>query len=173
VDAGEGLVRGHRVIGSPGYPLDETWLRQIGELMYARGGFDPGARARAGAANLAGGDRRAALAGLHIPTLVLHGHADQLMRPGVDAPSPPHYRTPLLSCCPTWATICHKPCGPSSSTTSDPSPTDRAPQQADERASARGHSRRDKPRCHPVHNATAEAEHAGSPPTCVNYLTEA
>ena len=81
VDAGERLVRGHRVIGSPGYPLDETLLRQIGELMYARGGFDPGAHARAGAAILASGDRRAALAGLHIPTLVLYGQADQLMRP--------------------------------------------------------------------------------------------
>ena len=74
-------MRGHRVIGSPGYPLDETLLRQIGELMYARGGFDPGAHARAGAAILASGDRRAALAGLHIPTLVLYGQADQLMRP--------------------------------------------------------------------------------------------
>jgi pimeloyl-ACP methyl ester carboxylesterase len=56
-------------------------LRQIGELMHARGGFDPGAHARAGAAILASGDRRAALAGLHIPTLVLYGQADQLMRP--------------------------------------------------------------------------------------------
>jgi hypothetical protein len=138
VDAGERLVRGHRVIGLPGYTLDETWLRQIGELMYARGGFDLGAHARAGATILASGDRRAALAGLHIPTLVLHGQADQLMRPEGGCPSPPPYRTPLLSCCPTWATICHKPCGPPSSTTSDPPPTDLAPQQANEGASARG-----------------------------------
>jgi pimeloyl-ACP methyl ester carboxylesterase len=80
-DAGERLVRGHRVIGSPGYPLDETWLRHIGELMYRRGGFDPAARARQGAAILASGDRRPGLAALNIPTLILHGRADPLIRP--------------------------------------------------------------------------------------------
>jgi pimeloyl-ACP methyl ester carboxylesterase len=57
-EAGEWIVRGHRVIGSPGYPLDEAWPRHIGELMYARGGFDRAARARQGAAILASGDPR-------------------------------------------------------------------------------------------------------------------
>ena len=80
-EAGEWLVRGHRVIGSPGYPLDETWLRHIGELMYVRRGFDPAARARQGAAILASGDLRPGLAALNIPTLVLHGQADPLIRP--------------------------------------------------------------------------------------------
>ena len=80
-EAGEWLVRGHRVIGSQGYPLDETWLRHIGELMYVRRGFDPAARARQGAAILASGDRRPGLAALNIPTLVLHGQADPLIRP--------------------------------------------------------------------------------------------
>lgn len=163
-------MRGHRVIGSPDYRLDETWLRQIGELMYARGGFDPGARQ--GASFLASGDRRAALAGLHIPTLVLHGQADQLMRPEGGRAIAAAIPDPTLIVLPGMATTCHKPCGPPSSTTSDPSPTDLVRQQANERASARGHSRRDEPRRHPVHNATAEAEHAGSPPTCVNYVTE-
>jgi pimeloyl-ACP methyl ester carboxylesterase len=79
--AGERMVRGHRVIGSPGYPLDETWLRHIGEEMYARGGFDPASRARQAAAILASGDRRGALATVRIPTLVLHGQADPLIRP--------------------------------------------------------------------------------------------
>jgi pimeloyl-ACP methyl ester carboxylesterase len=74
------MVRGHRVIGSPDYPLDEHWVRHIGELMYARGGFDPAARARQGAAILAGRDRRTALADLRIPSLVLHGQADRLIR---------------------------------------------------------------------------------------------
>jgi pimeloyl-ACP methyl ester carboxylesterase len=80
-EAAKWLVRGHRVIGSPRYPLDEAWLRHVGELMYARGGFDPDARARQAAAILAGGDRRLALAALRIPTLVLHGQADPLIRP--------------------------------------------------------------------------------------------
>ena len=51
-EAGEWMARGHRVIGSPGYPLDEVWLRRIGELIYVRGGFDRAARARQGAAIL-------------------------------------------------------------------------------------------------------------------------
>jgi pimeloyl-ACP methyl ester carboxylesterase len=80
-EAAERLVRGHRVIGSPGYPLDETWLRTIGRLMYCRGGFDSAARTRQGAAILASGDRRPGLAALHIPTLVLHGQADPMIRP--------------------------------------------------------------------------------------------
>jgi pimeloyl-ACP methyl ester carboxylesterase len=75
------MVRGHRVIGLPGYPFDEAWLRRIGELMYARGGFDLAGRARQGATILASGDRRPGLANLRIPTLVLHGQADPLIRP--------------------------------------------------------------------------------------------
>jgi pimeloyl-ACP methyl ester carboxylesterase len=80
-EASEWMVRGHRVIGSPGYPLDEAWLRRIGELIYARGGFDRAARARQGAAILASGDRRPALAALQIRALVLHGQADPLIQP--------------------------------------------------------------------------------------------
>jgi pimeloyl-ACP methyl ester carboxylesterase len=86
-EAGERMVRGHRVIGSPGYPLDEAWLRRTGELMYARSGFDPAARTRQGAAILASGDRRTALAALRIPTLVLHGKADALIRPAGGYPT--------------------------------------------------------------------------------------
>jgi hypothetical protein len=48
------MVRGHRVIGSPGYPLDEAWLREVGRRMFARGGIDRGAARRQGAAILAG-----------------------------------------------------------------------------------------------------------------------
>lgn len=80
-EAGEWMLRGHRVIGSPGYPLDESWLRRVGALMYARGGLDNAARARQGAAVLASGDRRPALSTLRIPALVLHGRADPLIRP--------------------------------------------------------------------------------------------
>ncbi|UXA07882.1 alpha/beta fold hydrolase [Mycobacterium sp. SMC-2] len=79
-EAGERLVRQHRVIGSPGYPRDEAWLRHLGELMYARGGFDPAARARQAAAMLAHTDRRPDLARLRIPAVVLHGRDDRLIR---------------------------------------------------------------------------------------------
>lgn len=80
-EAGELAVRQHRVLGSRGYPVDERWLRCLGELMYARGGFDPAARGRQTAAMLAGADRRPDLAKLRIPTVVVHGRDDPLIRP--------------------------------------------------------------------------------------------
>ncbi|HZI73532.1 MAG TPA: hypothetical protein VFD73_05800, partial [Gemmatimonadales bacterium] len=69
-------------IGSPGYPLDEAWLRRIGELMYARGGFDRAARARQGAAILASGDRTPALATQQIPDIPLIADVGQHDRDG-------------------------------------------------------------------------------------------
>lgn len=80
-EAGDRLVRQHRVIGSPGYPVDEGPLRHLGEMMYARGGFDPAARARQAAAMMAGTDRRPGLAKLRIPAVILHGQDDPLIRP--------------------------------------------------------------------------------------------
>jgi pimeloyl-ACP methyl ester carboxylesterase len=79
-EAAERMVRGHRVVGSPGYPLDEAWLREIGRRMQGRGGIDAGGRQRQNAAILAGGDRRPALAAVRVPTLVIHGEADPLVR---------------------------------------------------------------------------------------------
>jgi pimeloyl-ACP methyl ester carboxylesterase len=79
-EAGEQLVRGHRVIGSPGYPLDESWLREVARQMHERGGIDADGRQRQNAAILAGGDRRPALAALRLPALVVHGNADRLIR---------------------------------------------------------------------------------------------
>jgi pimeloyl-ACP methyl ester carboxylesterase len=98
-EAGERMVRGHRVIGSPSYPLDETWLRHIGEATYARGGFDPAARARQAAAIVASSDRRPALGQLCVPTLVIHGEADPLIRPDgarATAAAIPHVTLVLL-----------------------------------------------------------------------------
>ena len=76
----EQMVRGHRVIGSPGYPLDEQWLREVARRMAERGGLDRGGARRQGAAILAGGDRRPDLARVSVPTLVLHGQDDPLIR---------------------------------------------------------------------------------------------
>jgi pimeloyl-ACP methyl ester carboxylesterase len=81
-EAGEWMVRGHRVVGSPGYPRDEAWLRHIGALMFERGGFDRAARARQATAIMASGDRRPALAAVRIPPpLILHGQDDAMIRP--------------------------------------------------------------------------------------------
>ena len=79
-DAAEHQVDLFRLIGSPGYPLDETWLREVGRLSYDRG-YDPAGRLRQQAALLASGDRRKELSGVRAPTLVLHGEADKVWRP--------------------------------------------------------------------------------------------
>ena len=72
-------VRVFRVIGTRRYPRDETWLRETARKAYDRGQDPLGAR-RQLAAILASGDRRPGLAGVRVPTLVIHGDADPLVR---------------------------------------------------------------------------------------------
>lgn len=79
-EAAERMVRVFRVIGSPGYPHNEEWLRDVGGRAYDRG-HDPAGARRQLAAIRASGDRRPGLAGVRVPTLVLHGAADPLIRP--------------------------------------------------------------------------------------------
>lgn len=79
-EAARRLVRVFRVIGSPAYPHDETWLRDIGRRAFDRGTDPLGAR-RQLAAILASGDRRGGLANVRVPTLVMHGDVDPLVRP--------------------------------------------------------------------------------------------
>lgn len=79
-EAGERAVRTFRVIGSPGYPLDEDWLRSYGRRAFVRE-LDPTGRRRQLAAINASPDRRSALQGVRVPTLVVHGEADPLVRP--------------------------------------------------------------------------------------------
>ena len=74
------MVRVFQAIGSPRYPHEEQWLRDVGRRAYDRG-HDPAGGRRQLAAIRASGDRRAALAGVRVPTLVLHGDADPLIRP--------------------------------------------------------------------------------------------
>ncbi len=67
-----------RVIGSPGYPLDEAELREAAEQAFDRS-FHPRGFARQLAAILASGHRRKELERLQVPALVLHGEADPLV----------------------------------------------------------------------------------------------
>jgi pimeloyl-ACP methyl ester carboxylesterase len=70
-----------KVTGSPGYPLDEDMVRDIGRRSFER---HPGAEEddrRQRAAVISSGDRRNALAGLRIPVLVIHGDQDPMIRP--------------------------------------------------------------------------------------------
>ena len=69
-----------RVIGSPGFPLDEDQIRARAALAYDRCFYPLGA-ARQLCAIIASGDWRPALAKLEVPTLVIHGGADPLVRP--------------------------------------------------------------------------------------------
>ena len=76
----EQAVRTFRVIGSPGYPMDEQHLREVAGASYDR------SHSRAGVlrqmhAITASGDRTSALRGLRLPTTVIHGAKDPLINP--------------------------------------------------------------------------------------------
>jgi pimeloyl-ACP methyl ester carboxylesterase len=77
----ENAVAAQRIIGSPGYPLDEAEVRERGGRSFDRGGYDPGAMMRQMMAVLASGDRTARLAKVRVPTLVIHGTADKMVDP--------------------------------------------------------------------------------------------
>jgi pimeloyl-ACP methyl ester carboxylesterase len=66
--------------GSPGYPPDLAWLRELATESYERG-YDLAGAQRQTAAIAAAGDRRPDLAALRVPTLVVHGESDQIIRP--------------------------------------------------------------------------------------------
>lgn len=69
-----------RLIGGSGFPFDEPLLRGLLEAQAARG-VNPAGFVRQLVAVLASGDRRAALANVKVPTLVVHGDEDPLILP--------------------------------------------------------------------------------------------
>lgn len=69
-----------RAIGNTGFPFDEPAVRTQAARSYDRA-FHPDGAARQMLAIMASGSRAAALRGLDIPTLVIHGDADPLIRP--------------------------------------------------------------------------------------------
>jgi pimeloyl-ACP methyl ester carboxylesterase len=76
----ERAVKTFKVIGSPAYPFEEERIREIAATSYDRGHSAAGV-ARQLHAILASGDRTAALEDLVVPTSVIHGSADVLIRP--------------------------------------------------------------------------------------------
>jgi pimeloyl-ACP methyl ester carboxylesterase len=76
----ERVVKTFKVIGSPAYPFEEDRIREIAATSYDRGHSAAGV-ARQLHAILASGDRTAALRTLTVPTAVIHGSADVLIRP--------------------------------------------------------------------------------------------
>lgn len=81
-EAGRQLVETYRLIGTPStmYPLDTGWLADVGARSYARA-HDPAGKLRQQAAMLAAPDRTAGLRQVRVPTLVMHGSADPMIRP--------------------------------------------------------------------------------------------
>jgi pimeloyl-ACP methyl ester carboxylesterase len=76
----EHTVRLFRTIGSPGFERDDDELREIAGRGYDRG-VDAAGAARQLAAIVAASDRTAALEGLAVPAVVVHGSADPMINP--------------------------------------------------------------------------------------------
>ena len=68
----------YKLIGSPGYPASDVWLRQRLNMSVRRS-HRPQGTARQLMAIAADGDRSALLASIKVPTQVLHGLADPLV----------------------------------------------------------------------------------------------
>jgi pimeloyl-ACP methyl ester carboxylesterase len=76
----ERAVKTFKVIGSPGYPFDEERIRQVAGRSYDRGHSTAGVLRQLHAIT-ASGDRTQALRELSVPTTVIHGSGDPLVRP--------------------------------------------------------------------------------------------
>ena len=80
-------VKTFKVIGSPAYPMDESRFRDLVSAAYDRG-HHPAGVARQLHAITTSGDRTGRLRRLDLPTLVLHGSADPLVRPAAGKATP-------------------------------------------------------------------------------------
>lgn len=76
-EAMEQAVRNFRVVGSPGFPLDEDEIRQRAGLAYDRS-YDPKGMMRQAISVIASGDRTPRLRSIKVPTLVIHGDSDKM-----------------------------------------------------------------------------------------------
>ncbi len=77
----ESAVRTFKVIGSPAYPMDESRFRALVATAYDRC-FHPAGVARQLHAITASPNRTGRLRELDLPTVVIHGDSDPLVRPG-------------------------------------------------------------------------------------------
>lgn len=68
------------IIGSPRYAMPDDYVRGVVSVNFARGNNPEGAL-RQWLASSSAGDRRVELAAIQVPTLVLHGKDDPLVRP--------------------------------------------------------------------------------------------
>jgi pimeloyl-ACP methyl ester carboxylesterase len=75
---GEHALELGRMLGSPGFEVDEQWLVESAQRGFDRC-YDPTATFRQAAAIATAADRTARLAALSLPTLVVHGSDDPLI----------------------------------------------------------------------------------------------
>jgi pimeloyl-ACP methyl ester carboxylesterase len=73
-------VKTFKVIGSPGFPFEEDTVREMAALSYDRG-HSPAGVARQLHAIIASGDRTEKLRRVQVPTCVIHGTRDPLVKP--------------------------------------------------------------------------------------------
>lgn len=76
----EHMTRIFEAIGSHGFPHDVDRVREVAARSYDRG-HDPAAAGRQLGAIVASGDRTAELRSIAVPTLVIHGTKDRMVRP--------------------------------------------------------------------------------------------
>ena len=76
----EQAVRTFKVIGSPGYPMDEERFRALIGATYDRSFYPPGVSRQLHAVTTSG-NRTPRLRELRLPVLVIHGEKDPLVRP--------------------------------------------------------------------------------------------
>ena len=77
----EAAVKTFRLVGSPGYEFDEARFRELVGRAFDRGHRPAGIARQLHAINCSG-NRTADLRRLELPTLVIHGSRDPLVRPG-------------------------------------------------------------------------------------------
>ncbi len=80
-DAARNAIAFKHAVGGPGYPIDEQLVADIARRSHERSPDNESDDARQRAAMMASGDRRKQLANLNIPTLVIHGDQDPVIRP--------------------------------------------------------------------------------------------
>jgi pimeloyl-ACP methyl ester carboxylesterase len=73
-------IKTFKVIGSPGFPFEEERIREIAGRSFDRG-YSPAGVLRQLHAITASGDRTKALHSVHVPTTVVHGSRDPLVKP--------------------------------------------------------------------------------------------
>jgi Predicted hydrolases or acyltransferases (alpha/beta hydrolase superfamily) len=74
----ENYVNTRKIIGGPGFPINETHERELALQIFERG-VNPAGVARQLAAVMASGSRKEALQSIKVPTLVIHGEDDPLI----------------------------------------------------------------------------------------------